>query len=357
MTEVHQILPSFSYGDAIGNNALEIRDVLRKWGYKSDIYAEHAHPKMSKFAKNFYEYKKCSSPDNILIFHYSIGSEVSRFVKTLPDKLILIYHNITPHHYFMGINDGLAHLVKGGKETLPSFNGKAILALGDSEYNRQELAELGFKNTGVLPIIIDFEKYDIEPNRRLMRKYGDGYVNVLFVGRIIPNKKYEDIIKAFYYYKKGINPRSRLFLAGSYEGTERYYRQLQDLIRRLRLEDVYFTGHTDFRDLVTYYKLADILLCMSEHEGFCVPLLESMYFKIPIIAYNSTAVPYTLKNSGVLINQKNFEEIAEMMNILVEDEKLRSTVIKKQEKRLKDFEKSEIERTLKSYIKDKIVEK
>jgi glycosyltransferase involved in cell wall biosynthesis len=313
--EIHQILPTISPGDAIGNDVIEIRDILRKWGYKSDIYAQNIHPKMN--AKRYTDYKKVSSKDNLLIFHFSIGSEVSDFVKTLPDRKILIYHNITPHKYFIGINDYLANLLKTGRNELKSFAEITDLALGDSEYNRLELQELGFKNTDVLPILVDFEKYN-NPNHKLLERYEDDYMNILFVGQISPQKRQGDIIKAYYYYKC-INPKSRLFLVGNYEVSERYYEQLQELVRRLKLKDVYITGRVDFKDMVAYYKLADVFLCMSEHEGFCVPLLESMFFDIPVIAYNSTAMPYTLGKAGILIKEKNYEEIAEMINLLVED--------------------------------------
>ena len=347
--EIHQILPTISPGDAIGNDVIEIRNILRKWGYKSDIYAQNIHPEMSKNAKKYIAYKKISSKDNILIFHFSIGSEVFDFVKTLPDKKIMIYHNITPHKYFIGINDYLAILLKNGRNELKSFAGITDLALGDSEYNRLELEELGFGNTDVLPILVDFEKYD-NPNYKLLERYEDDCVNILFVGQISPQKRQGDIIKAYYYYKH-INPRSRLFLVGNYERSERYYEQLQELTRRLKLKDVYITGMVGFKDMVAYYKLADIFLSMSEHEGFCVPLLESMFFDIPVIAYNSTAIPYTLGDSGILIKEKNYEEIAEMINLLVEDTELRIRIIKKQNERLKEFDKEKVKNKFWGIIK------
>jgi glycosyltransferase involved in cell wall biosynthesis len=348
--EIHQILPTISPGDAIGNDVIEIRSILRKWGYKSDVYAKNIHPEMSKIAKKYTTYKKISSEDNILIFHFSIGSEVSDFVKTLPDRKILIYHNITPHKYFIGINDYLAILLKNGRNELRSYSNITDLALGDSEYNRLELQELRFENTGVLPILVDFEKYN-NPNHKLLERYEDDYINILFVGQISPQKRQEDVIKAYYYYKC-INPKSRLFLVGNYEVSERYYKQLQELIRRLKLKDVHITGMVDFKDMISYYRLADVFLCMSEHEGFCVPLLESMFFDIPIIAYNSTAIPYTLGKAGILVNEKNYEEFAEMINLLVEDTELRSKIIEKQNERLKEFDKEKMENTLREIIKD-----
>ncbi len=344
--EIHQILPTISPGDAIGNEAQEIKRVLNEWGYKSEIYAQNIHPKIN--AKKYTEYKKVSSKENILIFHFSIGSEVSEFVKKLPDKKIMIYHNITPPEYFCGVNETLVNLLENGKKELRSLVDHIDLAVGVSEYNRLELQEMGFKNTDVLPIIINFHEYS-SPNKKLLSKYDDDFVNLLFVGRVTPHKRQEDIIKVFYYYKL-INPKSRLFLAGSYEGCEIYSDYLKKLIQELNMKDVYLLGKISFNDLISYYKLADFFICMSEHEGFCVPILESMYFEVPIIAYKSTAIPFTLEDTGILVKEKNYCEIAEMVNVLIEDEELRSTLVKKQKDRLENFKREKIISQLESIL-------
>ena len=349
--QINQILPSISYGDAISNHAIEIKKNLKSWGYESEIYAQHIHQKLKNDAKLYTEYKN-SSCDNILLFHYSIGSEITVFVRSLPDKKVLIYHNITPHSYFHGINDTLVKLLKDGRSKLESFSDEVVLALGDSEYNREELEGLGFKNTGVFPIIIDFEKYTQKPTQKILDKFNDDRHNIIFVGRISPNKKQEDIIKMFYFYKKYIDLEARLFLVGSYEGMEKYYEQLRLLVNKLDLNDVFITGHVDFTDILAYYKVADIFISMSEHEGFCVPLLESMYFKIPILAYNSTAVPYTLEGSGVLFNEKRYEEVAEVACFLVNNKKIKSKVIERQSDRLRKFENLNHLEILRRYIKE-----
>jgi L-malate glycosyltransferase len=348
--QIHQILPSLAYGDAIGNEVLEIHEILNSWGYESNIYTVHADRRLSNIAKDYTEYNKVSSKDNVLLFHFAIGSNISRFVRNLPDKKVIIYHNITPASFFLGNNDNLAHLVSCGREELAEFSEITDLALGVSEYNRRELENLGFKRTGVLPIIVNFDKYSQEPDKRILNKFADGNINFVFVGRISPNKKQEDIIKIFYYFNKFINQKSRLFLVGSYKGLERYYYQLENLIKKLELENVYITGQVDFKELLAYYRLADIFISMSEHEGFCVPLLESMYFNIPIIAYNSTAIPFTLSDAGILVNEKRYDEIAELINILINDETLRKRIIETQRLRLKDFEKPKSEAMLKNHI-------
>ncbi|HYN44613.1 MAG TPA: glycosyltransferase family 4 protein [Candidatus Limnocylindrales bacterium] len=344
------MLTSINHGDAISNEVLEIKKILDSWGYKSMIFSQHTHSKLAHVTQFFTEYRKYSSPENILIFHFSIGSEISHFVKNLPDKKIIIYHNITPHRYFEGINDTLAQLLKDGRKELAEYAGLAVLALGDSEFNKKELEELGFKNTGVLPIIIDFEIYKQEPDKKVLKKFDDNNINFLFVGRLSPNKKQEDIIKTFYYYTKLINSRSRLFLVGSYEGTKKYQGQLQNLVRQLDLKNVHIIGQVDFKELLAYYKLADVFISMSEHEGFCVPLVESMYFGIPIIAFDSTAIPYTLNGCGVLFKEKRYEEIAELVNFIIENKEFKHRIIEKQRIRLKQFDKPILVELLKGYI-------
>ncbi|HOW14883.1 glycosyltransferase [Methanosarcina sp.] len=350
--QIHQLHPSVSYGDAIGNEMLEIRTVLRDLGYESNIYGQYIHPKMNT-VKQYKEYRKVSSPDNILLMHYSIGygSELLNFVKSLPDKKILLYHNITPPHFFHNINSDYEYSTKIGLHELKTEIKDIVdVALADSEFNQQDLIDAGFDKTAVLPYLINLDNFNIQPDKKVIAKYDDDFVNILVVGRISPNKKVEDAIKSFYYYTKYINKKSRLLLVGSYNGMEKYYSYLRDLVQKLDLNNVYFTGHINLDELVSYYRVGNVFLAMSEHEGFCVPLLESMYFKIPIIANNSTAIPQTLGGSGILVNEKNYIEIAEMINLLVEDKTLRKKVIDKQTKRLEFFNKKNISGILKNYI-------
>lgn len=346
--QIHQMLPIFSYGDAIGNDAMAIQRMLRTSGFNSYIYANLVDPRLKVFYKPYEEYLDISAQNNILIYHYSLLSELSEFLKQLPDKKIMIYHNITPHYFYKDVNEKVAENCRKGREELRKLVKDFQLALGDSEYNRQELEELGFLNTGVLPISIDVEKFNINTNHKdlLIKK---DCLRILHVGRIAPNKKIEDIIKVFYFYQK-INFKSQLFLIGSNNDTERYSNGLKMLVNRLKLKEVYFLSNINSEELIRYYQESDIYLCMSEHEGFCIPLLESMYFNLPILANNSTAIPYTLKDAGILINEKNYHEIAEMIHLLVTDKVFREKVIRGQRNRLRDFHINKIKEQLKCHL-------
>ena len=349
--EIHQLVAGFDYGDAITNYALELRDVFRSWGYPSQIYGEHINPTLRKYCLPYPEHREKSSSENIAILHFSISSETSKYFSDLPEKRIMVYHNITPPQFFQGFDAEIAYNLRKGREELQMLKDIPHLVLGDSEYNCQELRRVGYKNVDCLPIIIDFRKYKKKPKTKIIKLYSKKTTNFLSVGRIIPNKKLEDIIKVFYYYIKHINSNSRLFLIGSYNEEGRYLSFLKNLIEKLGVkEKVTLSGRVTFEELLAYYHLANIYLCLSEHEGFCIPLLESMFFGIPIIAYEAAAVPYTLNGAGIIFKEKKYEEIAEAARLLLTDRDLREKIIEKEKERLKDFQKERTAVRLKGYI-------
>jgi glycosyltransferase involved in cell wall biosynthesis len=333
---VHQVLAALSYGDAIGNEALAIQGHLRRAGFRSDIFAEGVHPRMSGLARPLWEYREVSSPETVCLFHFSIGSAAGRLVHHGPDRLVCIYHNITPADFFLGFHPHLAGLCYHGRRELAAFAPRAELGLGDSGFNRRELEAAGFRRTAVLPIVLDLEAYRRPASAVIRRLYADGRVNVLFVGRIIPNKKIEDLIRVFAVYQRWLEPRSRLLLVGDHRGHERYYDRLREMVQELRLDEVVFSGHVDDDELRAFYSAADVFLCLSEHEGFCVPLLEAMTFGIPVVAYDAGAVAETLRGGGVLLREKRPEAVAELVHLLRADPALRWSVLATQERTLRE---------------------
>jgi len=337
MRRIDQILPTIVYGDAVSNDAIAIMNLLRGFGYKSDIFAENIGNNINEQIKYVKDYKIHDSKD-ILIYHMSTGSELSSKMQEFTKGIkVMIYHNITPSEFLCSFNTECSSLVDSGRKQLKELSSTFDYAIADSEYNRLELEAFNYKNTRVMPIIIPFKDFEKEADKNLLSKYSDGKVNFLFVGRIAPNKKQEDIIKSFYYYKKYFNKDSRLFLVGSYEGMERYFNVLKLLVEKLELEDVYFTGKTSFSEMLAYYKTANAFICMSEHEGFCVPLIESMYFNVPIIAYESSAIPYTMENSGIIVKEKDYKLIAGLLDKVVKDERVKELLVSGQRKRLQFF--------------------
>lgn len=325
---VPQLLAALSYGDAIGNEALAIQRHLRASGYESDIFAEHVHPRMAHLARPLHEYRAVSSPETVCLFHFSIGSAAGRMIFHAPDRLVSIYHNITPAEFFMGFHPHLAGLCYHGRRELHAFASRTELGLGDSEFNRRELEATGYRKTGVLPIVLDLDGYRRAPSRLTARMFDDGRKNILFVGRVIPNKRLEDVIRVFAVYQRYIEPRSRLLLVGESRGFERYRRRLREQVEGLGLHDVVFTGHVDDDDLRACYASADLFLSLSEHEGFCVPLVEAMNYGVPVVAYAAGAVPETLRGGGVLLRDKSRPEAtAELVHAVLTDPALRTAVL------------------------------
>jgi glycosyltransferase involved in cell wall biosynthesis len=342
--QVHQFHPTVSYGDAIGDHILSIQRLLRRLGYRSEVFCEHLPTHFEGHARQITKYARYSSPGNILVLHFSLGysQEVMDWLGRVPDRKVVLYHNITPHTYFVGINDVYLEAAQAGRQQLGQLSSLTEEGWGVSEYNCQELAERGWTRLGVLPIVFDPARYTARPNRKVLRRRQGG-VNVLFVGRISPNKRFEDLILTFYYVKRFVRPDARLLLVGSAHGMEYYLEFLQALVKRLNLSDVVFTGHVSNSELTAYYRCASLYLSMSEHEGFGVPLLESMYFGVPIVAYRAAALPETLDGSGVLVTSKDYAAVAELIGLLIEDEALRSRIIARQRERLQDFLPEKVE--------------
>lgn len=330
--------------------------VLKKNGYNTEIYSEGMDERLKDTVKYYSELEE-TSKDDIIIYHKATGSRLTYELEKIKGIKVFRYHNITPGKYFEKYNEIAYNTVNYGRKGLQYAKKYVDYCLADSEYNADELVELGYKNVEVLPILIPFEDYEEVPDEKIIEKYSDGKKNILFVGRIVPNKAQEDIIKSFYYYNKYINKESRLILIGNDAGFENYSGLLKQLITELEVKDnVIIPGHIKFKEILSYYKIADLFLCMSEHEGFCVPLLESMFFKVPILAYNSSAIKETLGNGGVLVNNKNYFMISELMRITIENQQFREEIIKEQKKRLDYFK---LKNTQKRFLEivDDIIEK
>lgn len=353
--KIVQLLPTLSFGDAIGNDTVALKKAISDMGYISEIYAENVDKRLpSDTAKNFSRLKELRK-DDVLIYHKSTGTDLTFKIQDFHCRKIMIYHNVTPPEFFRPYSTAAASLTEYGYKGVEHLRDKVDYCLADSVYNKSELLRMGYAcPIDVLPILIRFEDYKQSPAKGIMSKYGDGKRNLIFVGRIAPNKKQENVIRAFYQYKR-LDPDSRLILVGSYTGMENYYERLVKYAGALGLkDDVIFTGHIKFNEILAYYRLADAFVCMSEHEGFCVPLAEAMFFDVPIIAYDTSAVGDTLGGSGILLDSNDPLLAAGVIRRVLTDEPLKKYIIEGQRRRLEDFSYERIrdifEKQLKGFI-------
>ena len=337
--KIIQALATISFGDAVSNDVINLKKVIEKMGFETQIYAENIDGRLPYGTAEHYNNLCELGTEDIMIFHESVGTDLNEKIRHLKCHLIIRYHNITPPNFFFQYNMGAYKLSEVGLAQTRKLADVAEYAIAVSEFNKNDLIKMGYQcKIDVLPVVIPFEDYEKKADIPTIAKYNDDYVNILFVGRIVPNKKHEDIIRIYNFYKKMINKRSRLIFVGNYEGMENYKKRLDQYIKELDVDDVIFPGHIKFNQILAYYKLADIFICMSEHEGFCVPLVEAMKFKVPIIAYDSCAVPDTLSDGGILVKNKNEKEIAFLIDTILSDNVLKQKILSNQSRVLEELQ-------------------
>lgn len=353
-----QILPTLSFGDAIGNDTLALKGAIRDMGYETEVYAENIDKRLP--AGSGLDISKLSGlkKDDIILYHKSTGTDLTFRIDEFKCRRIMIYHNITPPEFFRPYSPAATALTEYGYKGVEYLKDKIDYCLAVSSYNRSDLLRMGYTcPIDIRPILIRFEDYKQTPDEETIRKYSDGKKNLIFVGRIAPNKKQEDVIRAFYHYKK-LNPESRLILVGSYSGMENYYNRLVKYAAALGLkDDVVFTGHIKFSAILAFYRIADVFVCMSAHEGFCVPLAEAMFFDVPIVALDTSAISDTLGGSGFLVDDNDPVFVSRVIDRVLNDEALRNELISGQRRRLKDFSYEKIRDTFTEQLKNFIAAK
>jgi glycosyltransferase involved in cell wall biosynthesis len=349
---IHQFVAGFSRGDAISNEALVLRDIFRSWGYPSEIFSETSRilPELRRDVNDVQSGRDTFSPDDLVLLHLSIGSIVNTVFAELPVRKALLYHNITPPELLKGLQPQSARNAERGLEQARKLAGVATVNLAVSRFNAQELEAMGYQNVGVLPLILDLDALSRRIDRKARRRLSDGLTNILFVGRCVPNKRIEDLLGAFYYYQQYVNPESRLIHAGSFTGTESYHAFLLTLAHENGIRNTEMPGSIPQPELNALFDSADLFLCMSEHEGFCIPLLEAMARGVPVMAYDAGAIAETLDGAGILFREKQFHLIAEMMGRVTGDGEFRRRIIEGQNQRINRYKTRNLEHELRNHL-------
>jgi len=331
-----QVAHALTLHDGASKFVQKLDGMFQKLGYETAIFAHKLDARIGNDHIRTMEQFDGTAED-IVIYHMTTGTSFNKWVANYPHKIVLYYHNITPAKFFFGNAWGSWLKCIQGRRQLKGIVKNTFYAWGASEYSCAELRELGLDEAKPLAAIVEPEKF---LNRTLVQsiqdKYQDGKLNLLIVGRGVPHKKQDEAIEIVRYYKEHINPNVRLIIVGNMKAS--FEKKLHRMVEAYRMQDdVVFAGSVSNDELCTWYRVSDALLCLSEHEGFCVPLVEAMVFAKPVFAYAAGAVPETLGHAGVILQDKEPRHTAEIIrDTLASQEKLQQLEIERK-KRLQEL--------------------
>ena len=333
MTAVHQLLPVFSIGDAIGGAVLGTQSMLRDLGFESRIYAELYDERLAAKTLPADRILDDVNRDDAVLYHLSIGSAVADIFEDVRARRCIVYHNITPPAYYRTVNPRVTSWLEQGREDLARLAPVVDLVIGVSAFNLEDVKRLGARRCAVVPPPADLERLRPRPSQPADPPF------VLFVGRIAPNKRIEELIRMVAALRATTMPDARLVIAGSAEDTDVYVAGLRDFAQELGVAvSVDLSGRRrDDAEIGDLYASAAVFACASEHEGFCVPLLEAMAFEVPIVALAAGAVPDTLDSAGILLGTRDPLLWGAVVDRLVRDTDLRSRLMTAGRRRLSDF--------------------
>ena len=337
MCGVHQLVHTLSYGDAISGEVRAIRHALHNAQVPSEIYAINTHPRYQGETVD-YRQLPVDTTDSVIL-HYSLGSPLNPLYQGLTGaRRSLIYHNMTPPQWFRSVNPRVVSDLVQGHAELPVLAGVSDQLIADSTFNAKELADLGFAAT-VLPLPVGGTRWGGEANAGITSLLArTPALHLLHVGRLAPNKCIEDILKVFYFIHHYVEPNSKLWLVGIDTDTEVYSFHLKRFAAELGVRDaVMFTGGRADEEVRAFYRGSSVYLGMSEHEGFCLPIVEAMAEGLPVVAFAAGAVPETMGNAGVLVREKRHAEIAEVIGRIYRDTAFKHDLVTAGRKRAQDF--------------------
>lgn len=323
---VDQVIPSLASRDAIGAHTVALTEGLREAGIESEIFYGNCTPDVAHLGRPIGELGR-TGRNRWLLYQSSIGSPVYDVLAARDEPKLVNYHNITPARLLEQWEPAVGYEVRLGRTQLERLAPESRLAVADSAYNETELHQAGYTETAVVPLLIDMTATGADPDPgvegRLAAAKERGGIDLLFVGKVSPHKAPHDLVKMLSVLRRLYDPAARLHLVGSPLG-ERYGPALAAFVAELGLEDaVSVTGSVSPAELEAYYRAADIFVCASDHEGFCVPIVEAMGHGVPVVAYGVTAVPETVGDAGLCLPDKSPLRFAAAVHRVVEDGALR----------------------------------
>jgi glycosyltransferase involved in cell wall biosynthesis len=316
---VHQLIAAAAPGDAVTGQALAWREALRGWGADGRVIAEHVHPDLDGVVERLGSRAGDLDDAGALVLHYSVWSRAVEVALASDAPLGVCYHNVTPGSLIRAYNPGLAHDCDRARAELPRLRGRTRALVADSSFNALELREAGVGDARVVPLVLD-----LPATAAPVRPAGSPPA-ILSVGRIVPNKRLDDAVRAFALYRAHRAPGATLTLVGSDGGFEGYRRALENLVAAIGVGGVRFAGRVSEAERDRLYARADAYLCTSEHEGFCAPLVEALSRGVPVVARRAGAVPETLGGAGLVLDGPDLLPLAaEALHEVVSDPRTRA---------------------------------
>lgn len=342
---VHQFTPAISKGDGVSNGIFFTRTLLREMGYASEIYAFTIPPALTQ--EVHFPTTCADEEDQVLLVHHALGHEFGDWIETRKAQRVMVYHNITPAHFFP-----LEHPVHGlslrGRNMLARWQEKDLFAacIGDSDYNSTELIELGYPRVRTIPLLVDVDACMAKPwSEKVVADHADRFT-VLFVGRLAPNKCQHDLLRMMQALLPRMEGASELLLVGG-SSSDTYEAQLRGEIASLGLQGyAHLMGKVDETTLYGLYRAADVFVCLSEHEGFGMPLIEAMLFDTPVIAADFGSVADTMGCGGLVVRDKSPQALAALLSHLAHDPELREAIRAGQRERVRRFERARLKQDL-----------
>jgi len=323
---IHQLLSGAGPHDAITSEAVSFRERFRSWGWEGRDYAVHVAPGLNGHIRMIKRFKP--KADDVLLIHHSAAAPRLRELLELPNRKLLLYHNVTPAHWFWEHAPNVAVQCAVGREQLPALVKAVGVAAADSAFNASELEALGATRTAVIPLLVDYGR--LGPPRP-----GDppGPPTILFVGRLSPHKHQDEVIRAFASYRRARAPDARLMLVGD-PISSRYLEHLGNLAETLAPGAVSIESGLSNAELGERYRAAHVFLCLSAHEGFCIPVLEAFSQGVPVIARPAGAIPETTGDAALFVDDPDLSVVAELLHLAVTDAELRTELRRRGQARL-----------------------
>ena len=331
---VHQLLSGAGPHDAVTGQARAYRALFSRWGWGGEDVAASVDPRVNGEVRPLASLRPAD--DDVLVLHFSAYAPRLRAALDLPGPKLLISHNVTPARWLWRYDPGSAVQCAVGRAQLPEFARRVDLAAGVSAYNAAELKAAGAPAVEVLPILFDRTRLEAagEP-----RPGGNLAPTVLFVGRLTPHKRQDEVIRAFALYRRLHAPEAQLVLVGEPQ-PRGFDDRLRELADHLAPGAVTIEGGLSPAQLAERYRGADAFLCLSEHEGFLVPLVETFHYGVPVVARAVGGVPEVAGDAALLLDPDRDDDpavVAELLHLAVSDEALRTELRRRGEARLERF--------------------